>query len=80
LLDLLGDFGGLMEVLFIFGGYIIGSYTKYNFNLKAMTRLYLAKTKDENLFELTSTKSSKKRSKLYDEIHESLTKEEKINA
>ena len=49
-LDVLGDFGGVQYVLFIVGSWVMGSYTEFKFNLKAMKKLYLARTKETKLF------------------------------
>ena len=48
--DLFGEFGGMMEVTFIIGGILLAQYSEYNFILKALRKLYKAKTKDKNLF------------------------------
>ena len=39
-----------MEIVFIIGGFIIAPYAEHNFILKALRKLYLAKTKDKSLF------------------------------
>lgn len=49
-LDLLGDYGGLQEVLLILVGFLIAPFAEHSFTLEAIRKLYLAKTKDETLF------------------------------
>ena len=50
ILDVLGDFGGVQYVLFIIGSWLTSSYTEFKFNLKAIKKLYLARTKENKLF------------------------------
>ena len=50
ILDLFGEFGGVMEVFFVIGGILLASYSDYNFNIKALRKLYMVKTRDDNLF------------------------------
>jgi hypothetical protein len=44
ILDLFGDFGGVQYVLMLIGSIIIGGTSEFMFNLKAIQKLYLAKT------------------------------------
>ncbi len=48
-LDLLGDLGGVMEIIVIAFGYIMSSMSEFSFNLKAIEKLFLVRTKDETL-------------------------------
>ena len=50
ILDLFGEFGGVMEFFFVIGGILLSSYSEYNFILKALRKLYMVKTRDDNLF------------------------------
>ena len=48
--DLLGDLGGVAEiVIFVFGVFLL-PVSEHSFVIKALERLYLASTIDENLF------------------------------
>ena len=42
---LVGDFGGTSEVLFFFGQIIMFGYAQHMFIMKALQKLYLARTK-----------------------------------
>ena len=44
-----------MGIFWSIGNYLLGSYTEYSFNLKAMKRLYIAKTKDNSLLNKADT-------------------------
>jgi len=48
--DLLGDVGGVMEVFQVFFGFLILPISYHNFVIKATSKLFEAKTKDEGLF------------------------------
>ena len=50
ILDLLGDLGGLTEVFLLVVGYFINPIAEHNFTLKAARRLFIAKTKKDDLF------------------------------
>jgi hypothetical protein len=45
LFDIFGDFGGLLEIFYLIGGFITSKYAFHNFLLKAFKKLYLARTK-----------------------------------
>lgn len=47
ILDVLGDFGGVLYILMILGSWVMSSFSEFRFNLEAMNRLYLARTKDK---------------------------------
>lgn len=50
IIDLLGDLGGQIEIyLFVFG-WIMFALSERSFTLKATKNLFLAKTKDKNMF------------------------------
>ena len=49
LLDLLGDFGGLFECIMIIMHLWIAPWSQFSFSINAIKKLYMAKTKDENL-------------------------------
>ena len=46
LLDLLGDLGGVTEVVMILFGFLLFAVSEHSFRLKASHQLYLARTKD----------------------------------
>ena len=50
ILHLFGDFGGVQTVLMFIGSYIIGNSAEVNFNIKAISKLFLAKTRDDEVF------------------------------
>lgn len=45
-----GDFGGLMEVMLLVTQFFMGPIASHAFSLKAISKLYLAKTEDDFLF------------------------------
>ena len=44
LMDLMGDLGGVMEVLIFIGGLILVPYSEFSFNLALIESLYKVKT------------------------------------
>ena len=50
LLDLLSDLGGIDMFLFTFFARFLTPISKHSFNLKAIKKLYMARTKDKDLF------------------------------
>ena len=51
LLDVLGDFGGVQGILYILILLSMAPIAAHSFYLKAISKLYLAKTKESTLFE-----------------------------
>jgi len=49
-LDLLGDYGGLQAVAISFICYFISPWVQHNYLIKAIEKLYMGSTKDDNLF------------------------------
>ena len=75
LFDLFGDIGGLMEILFLIGSWLVGTYAEHNFILKALSKLYMASTKEVHLFSVSKkTKSKEKLSKKSPKYAESVEK------
>lgn len=48
-LDLLGELGGVMEIIVIVFSYAMSSMSEFSFNIKAIEKLFLVRTKDETL-------------------------------
>lgn len=48
--DLMGDLGGVIEILLIVFNIMFLPMAEHSFNLKAIKKLFLARTKDEELF------------------------------
>ena len=64
LLDLFGDFGGVLEVGTISIGFLCYSWSEFQFTLKALQKVYNVKTHDENAFrDSNAVKYKKKRRK-----------------
>lgn len=64
-LDLLGDLGGVTEVLMLIFGFFLFPISEHAFNLQSAKRFFLAKTEDEQLFEPpTEEQQAKIREKL----------------
>jgi len=53
ILDLLGDTGGIFEVVMLLFGWLMFPISEYSFILKAAKRLFLARTTDHEMFEYT---------------------------
>jgi hypothetical protein len=49
-IDLLGDLGGLTEIVLLTFGFIFFPISEYSFYLKAIRHLFLAKTSKDDLF------------------------------
>lgn len=50
LLDLFGDFGGVLEVFYVILTFLIGPWAEHSFLKKALRKLYLYKTIDAEFF------------------------------
>lgn len=48
--DLLGELGGVMEVLVLFFGFFLFPISEHSFYLNAIKKLFFAKTKDDDIF------------------------------
>lgn len=48
-MDILGDLGGVIEILMIVLGTFLYPISEHSFILKALQKLYLARTKDAKL-------------------------------
>ena len=69
LLDVFGDFGGLNEVVTTIFFVILAPWVQFNFNVKALQKLYNVKTKKHSKFRRSnSTKYLSKMKKLDKEI------------
>ena len=49
-LDLLGDIGGIADLLILMFGIFIFPYSEHSFNISAVKKLYMAQTRDVSLF------------------------------
>ncbi len=49
-IDLLGDLGGLTEIILLSFGFIFFPISEYSFYLKAIRHLFLAKTSKDDIF------------------------------
>ena len=50
-LDLLGDLGGVTEIMLIFFGFILLPISEFSFQLAAAEKFFIVRTKDAELFE-----------------------------
>jgi len=76
ILDLLGDFGGVMEVILLIADFILRPVSMHSFLTKAISKLYKASTKDENLFKKSNNKKAVKMQKLAKKHLKSFDKED----
>ena len=51
ILGVLGDLGGIVEVIMIIFGFFLFPISEHSFYLKAARMLYFARTKEQNLFQ-----------------------------
>ena len=56
MLDVFGDFGGLLEVLKILCSFFLAPWTQFKLGIKLIQKLYLVRTKDNDLFRETKSK------------------------
>jgi hypothetical protein len=74
-----GDFGGVQYVLMLIGGYIVGGASEFIFTIKAIQKLFLAKTRDDKVFpEATKKKVLTKRRK-FEEVAKSQSIDRKLS-
>lgn len=50
ILDVFGDYGGVVEVLMNIASFLVAPIAAHYFNLKAISKLFLVKTKDRKIF------------------------------
>ena len=67
LFDLLGDLGGVTEVIMLCFGFMLYPISEHSFHIKAIKKLFIARTKDEKLFVRKKAKSKKQRKDEADE-------------
>jgi hypothetical protein len=51
ILDVFGDFGGVQEVITALASLALGQIASHAFLTKAISKLYIAKTKDDSIFQ-----------------------------
>lgn len=61
MLDLLGDLGGVTEVIMICFGFMIYPISEHSFYMKAFKKLFIAKTSNEKLFIQKKLKSKQQK-------------------
>ena len=59
LFDLLGDLGGVTEVVMLCFGFMLYPISEHSFYLKAIKKLFIARTKSNTLFRKKKAKSKK---------------------
>lgn len=59
LFDLLGDLGGVTEVIMLCFGFMLYPISEHSFHLKAIKKLFIAKTSNDDLFMKKKLKSKK---------------------
>ena len=57
-IGLLGDLGGVLEVIMVVAGGVLFPISKHHFTLQAAKRIYLARSSDPNLFNCGSSHSN----------------------
>jgi len=60
LLGVLGDLGGVTEVIMLFFGFFLQPISEHSFLLQAIKKLFLARTNDDDLFLDKNTKLTQK--------------------
>jgi len=61
LFDAFGDFGGIKEVIMLVIGFLMAPISEHSFIVKAISKLYLARTSQPHIFEKRKGKEAKKR-------------------
>ena len=61
ILDLLGDFGGLMEVFLLVAQFFVAPWAEHIFNLKAIQKMFLVKSKTRSQFKRSKSDANTKR-------------------
>jgi hypothetical protein len=51
ILELMGDIGGVLEIIVLFFGIFLNPISKFSFDLTAITYLYLVRTSEQGLFD-----------------------------
>lgn len=51
MIDLLGDLGGVLEVIMVFTGAVLMPISEHHYILKAAKRMFMARTRDPTLFQ-----------------------------
>jgi hypothetical protein len=49
-LDFLGDLGGVMEIMYFTTSYLIAPIASFSYTIKALEKLFVAKTIDNTMF------------------------------
>ena len=71
LMDLIGDLGGVLEVIIFLFGFFLFPASEFSFVIKALQKLYLARTSQSGLFK--NDKMLKKNNKLKFKTMKTLT-------
>lgn len=81
LIDLLGDLGGITEVVMLGFGFFLYSVSQHSFYLKAAKRLFLARTKNEKVFKRFQKRQSlvKKEQKIQESLPDNIKSEIKLH-
>ena len=72
ILSLMGDIGGVIEILILLTAAFIGPINEHLFNLKAIQKLYLARTRQQNLFNVKLNKKQVKKRKEVSKVIKSM--------
>lgn len=61
ILDVFGDYGGVEYVLLTISAFIVAPFAEYQFNIKAISKLFLVKTNDPTIMPERTNKKAKKK-------------------
>jgi len=61
--ELFGDYGGFMEITYIIGALLVGSFTDHSFILKVLKKLYVVRTHEDLFLEPSHGSEEKARMK-----------------
>ena len=62
-LDFLGDLGGILEIILITFGLVMYSVSEHSFHMQSMSRLFKARTHQEDLFANDESDSEEEKNK-----------------
>jgi hypothetical protein len=72
-LDVFGDFGGVSEVLSALAALALGPIASHAFLSKAISKLYIAKSKDESIFRQKKSAKSQSRKEKQENLKQNLS-------
>ena len=70
ILDVLGDLGGIVEIIMIIFGFLLYPVSEHSFYLRASRMLFFARTKEEKIFEKNNNPDEEDKLEKYMDVSE----------